>query len=183
MRHRPAFILVLPAAMVAVPAWSHHYSSREEAQTALFPEATRFVDATVRLSGAQREAISKESGVKQRWDTQAVWRAEREGTLLGWFIVDQVIGKHEFITYATAIGAEGQVRGVEILDYRETYGFEVREAAWRERFKGKRVGDALEPGTDIPTITGATLSCRNVTRGVHRLLVLHKLVLADAARP
>lgn len=180
MRTPPAFVLLLPAVVAAGPVWSYDYLSREQAQHALFPEATDFVDAMVRLSDAQREAVGKRSGVKQRQDTQEAWRAERDGALVGWFLVDRVIGKHEFITYATAIGADGKVRGVEILDYRETYGFEIRDAAWRDRFKGKSAGDALEPGEDIPTITGATLSCRNVTRGVHRLLVLYEQVLADA---
>ncbi|MCB1687912.1 MAG: FMN-binding protein [Halioglobus sp.] len=34
-------------------------------------------------------------------------------------------------------------------------------------------------GEDIPNISGATLSCRNVVDGVRRLLVLHDLVLKN----
>jgi len=43
-----------------------------------------------------------------------------------------VIGKHELITYAVGIGSDGAVRGVEILDYRETRGGEVRDPRWRD---------------------------------------------------
>ena len=44
----------------------------------------------------------------------------------------------------------------------------------------KRQGDALKLGGDIRNITGATLSCRNVTNGVKRLLALHALLLAKS---
>jgi len=61
------------------------------------------MDATVELSDEQRNAIEKQAGVRQRWKKQAVWRAEKAGQLIGWFIVDEVVGKHEFITYAARL--------------------------------------------------------------------------------
>jgi len=118
--------------------------------------------------------------VRQRTAEQKVWRAERDGQLLGWFVVDEVIGKHEFITYAVAISPDGHVLGVEILTYRETHGGQVREAAWRKHFAGKTLADRFKLDEDVPNISGATLSCRNVMDGVKRLLVVHKLFLAKA---
>ena len=54
-----------------------------------------------------------------------------------WFIVDAVFGKHELITYAVGLGADGSVRGVEILEYLESYGYQIRDPAWRRQFAGK----------------------------------------------
>jgi hypothetical protein len=34
--------------------------------------------------------------------------------------VDEVVGKHEFITYAAGLNADGSVKQIEIMDYRET---------------------------------------------------------------
>jgi Na+-translocating ferredoxin:NAD+ oxidoreductase RnfG subunit len=65
----------------------------------------------------------------------------------------------------------------EIMDYRETYGGEIRNAAWRQQFVGKHHGDALELGRTIQNISGATLSCRNVMNGVKRLLSMQALAL------
>ena len=129
------------------------------------------------LDDDQRKAIKKLSGVRQRWEEQKIWRAEKDGALLGWFIVDEVVGKHEYITYAAAIDATGAIAGVEIMSYRETHGGEVRQAEWRAHFNGKTLGAPLKLDQDIPNISGATLSCRNVTDGVKRLLALHELVL------
>ena len=69
------------------------------------------------------------------------------------------------------------VRGLEVLDYRETYGGEIRNPRWRQQFVGKRPGAALKLDGDIKNISGATLSSRHVTDGVRRLLATYDLLL------
>jgi Na+-translocating ferredoxin:NAD+ oxidoreductase RnfG subunit len=103
--------------------------------------------------------------------------AQRGAEAIGWVYLDEVIGKHEFITYALGIDAAGAVRGIEILDYRETKGGEVREAKWRAQFRGRTTADPLRLGREIQNISGATLSCRNLTDGVRRLLATHALLV------
>ena len=56
------------------------------------------------------------------------------------FIVDYVIGKHLVIDYAVALSPEGTVKQIEILNYRESYGGEIRNPDWRKQFVGKRPG-------------------------------------------
>lgn len=173
----PPLILIPAAAFVVAPAHATEYLSIEQAQKAIFPEADRFVAAPVLLSDEQRDAIADKAGVKQRWERQEVWRAEKDGQLLGWFIVDNVVGKHEFITYAAGLLPEGKVKGVEILIYRETHGDQIREASWRKTLEGKTLADPFKLDRDVPNISGATLSCRNVMNGVKRLLVLQQVAL------
>jgi Na+-translocating ferredoxin:NAD+ oxidoreductase RnfG subunit len=172
--------MLIPAAVAPAYAHAASYLTVAQAQAALFPQADRFVDSKVSLTDPQRDEIKKLSGVRQRENQQPVWRAEREGALLGWFVVDEVVGKHEFITYAAALTPDGHVAGVEILVYRETYGFQVNDASWRDHFRNKTLADPFKLDQDIPNITGATLSCRNVTAGVKRLLALQQVVLAHA---
>ncbi|WP_372696588.1 FMN-binding protein, partial [Immundisolibacter sp.] len=81
--------------------------------------------------------------------------------------------------YALAITSEGTVAGVEILEYRETHGYQVRQPRWRAQFLGKDADDAVKLGRDIQNISGATLSCRHLTDGVRRLLATHRAVLAS----
>jgi len=173
-------LFLLPVASIALPAHGADFLSVAQAQTLLFPAAKSFVERPIKLDEAQRDRIKAASGVRQRWEEQKAWRAERDDQLLGWFIVDEVIGKHEFITYAAAISPDGHVLGVEILSYRETHGGQVREAVWRKHLVGKTLADPFKLDEDVPNISGATLSCRNVMDGVKRLLVLHKLFLAKA---
>lgn len=185
MRNLP-FFLTLPAIVIsstAIVASAHaeDFLTVQQAQQVLFPHATLFLDSAISLTDAQLDNIKKISGVRQRQKVQKAWRAENNGELLGWFMVDEVIGKHDFITYGTAISADGKVVGIEILSYRETHGGQVRQPQWRSNFVGKTLQDEFKLGQDIPNISGATLSCRNVTDGVKRLLAIHQIALNPAA--
>jgi len=171
--------LWVPVAAVCVPAAAHatQYLTVEQAQRALFPTAQRFAASTVKLSAEARERIATESGVPSRRDEQPLWRAMHGDALVGFFIVDEIIGKHELITYAVGLDPQGVVRGIEILAYRETRGGEVRDPRWRAQFNGKHVGDPLRLGEDIQNLSGATLSCRHITDGVRRLVALYGVAL------
>jgi Na+-translocating ferredoxin:NAD+ oxidoreductase RnfG subunit len=169
--------IAAPVIIASAPAYAVQYLTVEQAQAALFPPGTRFAVHPLELSSEQVNAIEEASGQRVRESRPDIWEAFDRERLAGWFFVDHVIGKHEFITYALAIGADGAVRGIEVLDYRETYGGEIRNASWRRQFVGKRHGDSLKLGASIQNVTGATLSCRNVTNGVKRLLAMHALVL------
>jgi Na+-translocating ferredoxin:NAD+ oxidoreductase RnfG subunit len=176
MMRRRAFIRLLPLAALAMPAAVHAmvYLSVEQAQSAMFPHQ-KLTPAFRQLQPTEIGAIKRASGVAPLSKQLQAWRAQ-DG---GWFIVDRVVGKHEFITYAVALTRDGAVRNVEILEYRETYGGEVRNAAWRQQFVGKRFGGGVQLGKDIKNISGATLSSRHVTDGVRRLLATWELLLKN----
>ena len=175
-----SWFVVIPFAMVApAPALATVYMSVEQAQQAMFPGA-RFVDRSITFTDAQKKAIAKASGTGDVPKIQRVWEVRSAAGRSGWFILDRVLGKHELITYALALAADGTIRGIEILEYRETYGGEIRNPNWRRQFVGKRPGSAVRLDQDIKNISGATLSSRHVTDGVRRLLVTYQMLLANA---
>ena len=173
-------VIVLPAAVIAAGSSSVYavqYMTIEEAQKLCFAEATEFVSSDIVLTKDQKRVIEKDSGVRVRLDKQKVWQAKAGGQLLGWFIQDEVLGKHEFISWVLALNADGSVKQIEILDYRETYGYQIREEMWRSQFTGKKHGAALKLDQDIKNISGATLSCKHISDGVKRLLSFYELIL------
>jgi Na+-translocating ferredoxin:NAD+ oxidoreductase RnfG subunit len=127
------------------------------------------------LTDAQATAIEKASNTNVLDRQVRAWRASTGG----WFIADEVVGKHEFIPFAIGIDANGAVKGVEILEYREAYGGEVMNPRWLAQFTGKKDGDALIDGGSIKNISGATLSSKHVTDGVRRLLATYAIMLAN----
>lgn len=173
-----ARLLWLAPALVLSPmaARATTYLTIEQAQKLMFP-GQALAPAFATLSDAQVAAIQRDSGVHVLDRQVKAWRAANGG----WFIADRVVGKHEFITFALALDPTGAVRDVEILDYRESYGDQVRGAAWRAQFTGKRRGAPLKLGDEIKNISGATLSSKHVTDGVKRLLSTYALVLKPAA--
>lgn len=170
---RASLLALVPVALVAPPAHAATYLTVEQAQALMFPGET-LTPAFRTLSNADVAAIRKASGVSPLNRQLKAWRSARGG----WLIVDQVVGKHEYITFAVALDASGAARSVEIMDYRESYGDQIRNPKWRAQFAGKRNGAALQLDKDIKNISGATLSCRHVTDGVKRLLATYNVVLA-----
>lgn len=144
----------LPAAAivsVASPAYAVRYLSIEEAQKEAFPAATHFSEV----------------------QAGRVWKAEAGGKVVGFFVFDRVIGKHLYIDYAVALTPAGAVHKIEILEYRESYGGEIRSPSWLAQFVGKTSGSALKINGDIRNIAGATLSSTHVTEGVKRVLAAY----------
>lgn len=164
---------LVPLGVVATPlahvAYAAQYMTVEQAQRAAFPDATEFRAAA--LDAGTLAALGGPA-----WSPKA-WRASASDRNLGWLMVDQVIGKSELITYSLALDAQGAIAAVEILDYREAHGGEIRLAGWRKQFVGKSGADPVELNKDIRNISGATLSCRHVTEGVQRLLRLYGAAL------
>jgi len=167
------FLMPAYALVISAPAQATVYLSVEQAQAVMFPGAT-FSPDFLTLTPEQMRAVEKASDVNVLTPQLKAWKVSGGG----WFIVDQVVGKHEFIPFALAIDAQGAVKAVEILEYRETYGDQVRNASWRAQFSGKTKDAPLKLGGDIESISGATLSSRHITDGVKRLLATHALVLA-----
>jgi len=143
-----------PAALVLSVGSAAHavqYLSIAEAQRRAFPSATSFTVV----------------------QTDRIWRAEAGGRVVGFFIFDRVIGKHLYIDYAVALDPSGRIHQVDILQYRESYGGEVRSPSWLAQFVGKTSGSSLKINSDIRNIAGATLSSTHVTEGVKRVLAAY----------
>jgi Na+-transporting NADH:ubiquinone oxidoreductase subunit NqrC len=168
---------IVAAAAAPLPVYAVQYLTLEQAQKLMFPVADQFVSTPVQLTPEQKTAVEKYARVSLRQTRQPVWRVEQAGRPAGWFVLDEVYGKHEFISYAVALDATGAVQGVEILDYRETRGSEVRDPQWRAHFTGKRYGAPLALDEDIPNISGATLSCKHISEGVRRVLAIYEMAL------
>lgn len=164
------------AALLAAPVvQAVQYLGVEDAQRQAFPQATAFVPVPLPLDAdarAKLAAVARPPGARD----PKVWRAMAGDRVLGTFFVDAVIGKQDYIGYALALDAAGRVLRLDVLEYRETHGWEIRNERWRAQFAGKSAADPVQLHQDIANISGATLSCRHVTDGVRRLLAIHALL-------
>ncbi len=143
--------LMAPAVLAipfACPVQAVEYLSIADAQKLAFPSANRFAELEAGRS----------------------WKASAGERLLGLFVLDHVIGKHLYIDYAVSLDTSGRIHRVDILQYREYYGGEVRSESWLAQFVGKTSSSTLKVGSDIRNISGATLSSMHVTEGVKRIL-------------
>ena len=160
--------------MVSAPiiAQAKIYVSAEQAQKILFPNK-QLTKTPVIITDDLQERMRLASSIRHPFRGDRIWKAPDGGFL----IIDEVVGKHEMITYALGIDHKGSILGIEILEYVESYGYEVADASWRQQFTGKTVKDPVKLNQDIQNIGGATLSCKHLTDGVKRVLTLYDAVL------
>ncbi len=163
--------LVLLGPATAVVCRAETYMTDAQAAAAIFPGA-RFERKTFTLDDADAKAVRAASGQTVRSRGLVYWRSSGGETVF----VDQVLGKHEFITYAVGVSSAGKVAGVEVLEYRETYGSQVRGKEWLSQFVGKDSSAPLKLDDDVRNISGATLSSAHVAAGIKRLLCTYARV-------
>lgn len=178
---RRTFLSLLPAtglALTAGEARATVYFTADAVKRVLFPNAAHFVDRAVTLTKEQVRAVAAASRTRVNFPNVAAWDAMGAGGRIGRLFIDRVYGKHEFVTYAVALDASDAVHGIEIMDFRESYGDEVRLPRWRAQFSGKRAGQPLFIDKQIKNISGATLSCVHITDGVRRVLATNALVFS-----
>jgi hypothetical protein len=174
MTWKPLPLAIAGLAMISVPmiAEAKIYLSIEQAQKILMPHK-QLSKMPMIITDDLQEKMRSASSIRHPFQGDQIWKTS-DG---GWFIVDEVVGKHEMITYAVGLSPSGTITGIEILEYVESYGYEVAEAQWRKQFVGKNANDPIKLNQDIQNIGGATLSCKHITDGVKRVAVLYELAL------
>ena len=173
------FIFALSLLGANFIVYAQQYLTLEQAQKAIFEKADTFKSTPIALNADQISKIKNSASTGTPIPEKKIWQALQADKQVGWFIVDEVYGKHEFITYAVGINLDGTVRMIDIMDYRETYGYQVREASWRGQFVGKNASASLKLDKGIDNISGATLSCKHLADGVKRVLTLYDVALKN----
>ena len=176
---KPSPLAILGLAIMSAPIIAHAkiYVSVEQAQKILLPNKTLTKNPII-ITDDLQDKMRAASSIRYPFQGERIWKAA-DGS---WLVIDEVIGKHEMITYAVALSPTGSVLGIEILEYVESYGYEVADPQWRKQFIGKTVGDPIKLNLDIQNIGGATLSCKHITDGVKRVTTLYDLALKNSSK-
>ncbi|HVY49294.1 MAG TPA: FMN-binding protein, partial [Minicystis sp.] len=117
------------------------------------------------------------SGVKREWD---VYVSDKQD---GFAVLDDEKGMHEPIDFAVRFSPRGAVERVEIVEYREAYGDEVRSKRFRDQFLGKTAADPIAVGQDIDVVSGASISSRSIAVGVKRDALVVEQALKSGQLP
>ncbi len=164
-------VLSLLGPAYAVTAHCEIYMTEHKAVDLIFP-GQKMVKSQILLTSNQITLIEKLSDDSVKNKTITVWKNKNKDVV----VIDRALGKHEMITYAVGITSKGKVKGIEILEYRESYGHEIKRDAWRNQFVGKDKTALFKLDKDIKNISGATLSSSHVTAGVKRVLESYDII-------
>lgn len=150
----------------------------DEAPRQLFPDAPETTEQTVGSDAALQQRIRSLLGrAPSLWEpSYRIFTSKRGDRLVGFVVVVEEIGKHRPITFAVGVAADGRVRDLAVLAYREAYGGEVRERRFLRQYAGKTLADPLLPYRDVRNISGATLSVEATGRAARKAIAVLKAV-------
>jgi len=171
-----AFLLALASPVRA----DRTYLREADAPRAMFPESTSAERRTLELSDAERKWLERALARRIDLAKYAYLEIRKQTETVGQIFVLDVIGQSSPITFAVATAADGSLKDVEVMVYREPQGEQIAEARFRRQFTGKRLTDPLILGKDVDVISGATISARAETYAVRKGLALAEIVRARA---
>lgn len=160
----------LVSSLFSFPASAERYYSVPEVLQRLFPQSKTVTPEKRNLSDEQLHVVVAalhSNDVKKAW---TIYAAKTDKRIDGYAIVDNVLGREKPITYVVSISPDGVVLEVEIIEYRESHGGEVKNEAFRKQFAGKTPKDTLRVDQDIRRVSGATISSKSIAFGVKRAL-------------
>jgi hypothetical protein len=178
-------LMALGVACAATPpqaarAQEGEFLTEEQAPAAVFPDADGFARQVVSVTPDVRSRMHTILGQVEPsiWEEEYLsFKATRGAVLLGYAVIVEEIGKHRPITFVVGVRANGGVNDVAVMAYREAYGGEVKSQRFLGQYRGKAVGDRLQPYTEIKNIAGATLSVDAASRAVKKALALAHVAL------
>lgn len=164
---------------VGASAWATVLITVEEALAQAFPDATT-ERQTLFLSDDQRTRAEKACGAEVSSALATRYVAHRQdGAVLGWAYLDTHRVRTLPETLMIVLGADGAVRRVEVVTFREPLEYMPREG-WYGQYEGQRLDEDLALKREIRPVTGATLTARATTEAVRRVLAIHAVVAREA---
>jgi len=165
----------------ALPAAAATYWTVPGVLKSFFASSKKVTHRRVELSEGAAQDIAKKLGVPQIKRDWVVYIGETESRRDGYAIIDAEMGMHEPIDFAVSFSGSGAVSRVEILEYREPYGDEVRRDRFRAQFSGKTASDPIAVGKDIDIVSGASISSKSIAVGVKRDALILQAALGNGS--
>ncbi len=92
--------------------------------------------------------------------------------LLGYRVEFEVVSRSGPFSIRLLLDKHFVVRRAAVISYPWTHGRGVGRRSFASQFEGKGPEDAIEIGKDIDAVSGATISCDAMTRGVREAIKL-----------
>jgi hypothetical protein len=179
-RRRLRFLGAL-ALLAASPAAAKVLLSQKDALALAFPGGAKIERKTAFLSDAQLAAAEKDAGAKidsKVW-TYYVGTSTSGAAGTAYFDSHKVRTMNE--AFMVVVNPDATVRFVEILSFAEPDEY-LAPKKWLGQFQGKRLDQELMLRRGLRNITGASITSEAVTRGVRRILAVHKILNPGPAK-
>ena len=151
--------------------WAVVYAEPQQALGAQFPGA-RIERTPLYLKERERDQLERQLGFRLQSRFHTFYVAQRAGRTVGYATFDTHRVRTKEETLLVIINPEGTVRHVEVISFFEPQEY-LAPTRWLRLFEGRRNG--IQPGVDMPAISGATMTTNAVARTVRKVLLLSQL--------
>lgn len=148
------------------------YLTEEQALDLVFPECDEIVADEFVMTGEEKNSLEKMLSRRLYEDGFRVYLGKKEGTIRGYAIITEEIGKFHPFSFIVAVNPDGKIYTVAVLVYRESRGGEVARKRFIYQFIGKSLKNPIRINKDIINVTGATMSVQYMCAGVRKVLTV-----------
>ena len=170
---KPATLWVL---LLAAPAAAQEevqvFLETDEALRIALPDADLVAARDVELDAETASAVENRLLRKDFERRFRLFIGLKQGAVAGYAVVTEEVGKYLPITFIVGLDPAGRVRNVAVMVHREKIGADCARRRYLDQFPGKGPGDKVRRNKDLLHISGATMSCDGVARGVRKALAL-----------
>ena len=92
--------------------------------------------------------------------------------LLGYCVETEVSGRSGPFRIRVLVNPQLVIVRAVVISYPWVHGRDVRKSAFTDQFRGKGPDDSIVIGDDIDAMSGATISCAAMTKGVREAIEL-----------
>lgn len=140
----------------------------EEALMALLPGNADLKEEVKVLTEEQKKTVQEKAKVElnPEFDKEFHFYVSSSGIA----VLDTVKGKWGPIKFMMAFDTAGKIKDIVVLELKERRGRPVKERKFLGQYVEKSISDPIKLNKDIKGIAGATISSRQMTDGVRKLV-------------
>ena len=148
------------------------YLTEEQALALVFPECDEIVTDEFVMSPEEKSSLEKLLSRRLYEDGFRTYIGKRDGSIQGYAIITEEIGKIHPFTFVVGVDMEGEITNIAVLVYRESRGGEIARKRFLYQFLGKSFKNPIRINKEIINITGATMSVQYVCAVVRKVLAV-----------
>ncbi|MFZ5800376.1 MAG: FMN-binding protein [Candidatus Omnitrophota bacterium] len=145
----------------------------DEALQILLPTAKDIKEEIKTLTEEQKKTVAQKAKIE--WDAENDRQYPFYVSSTGIAVINTVKGKWGPITFMMAFDKEGKIKDLIVLELKERRGRPVKDRRFLDQFMGKSAADPIKLNKDIKGIAGATISSRQMSDGIRKLVHIYEL--------
>ena len=90
------------------------------------------------------------------------YKISSNDSIIAYCCIEQAPSKHDLFEFLVVYNSDIKIQHVNVLVYREDYGFEIKSKRWLKQFSTRKI-------STVQAISGATISVNSLKKHVERL--------------